>query len=226
MSRASDRAYGTIREMIMSGEFAPGDALGEEALAERCGVSRTPVRDALRRLEADMLITRTGTQRSFVADWSLDDIADVFELRAMLEGYAAQRAAERMDDDTLKALRACNAELRKAVSTSPPNVDLFLERNREFHALILESAASRKLVALLASVIEQPVVWRTAHHYGEEELRRSCSEHDEVLAAFARRDGDWAEAIMSSHIRRAFHAYADAHRGLTAIDKSGRMRMA
>ncbi|MBX7495130.1 GntR family transcriptional regulator [Qipengyuania sp. 6B39] len=226
MSRASDRAYSTIREMIMSGELAPGDPLGEEALAERCGVSRTPVRDALRRLEADMLVSRTDTQRSFVADWSLDDIADVFELRAMLEGHAAQRAAERMDDGTLKALRRCNSALRDAVQASPPDVDRFLERNKEFHALIIEAAGSRKLVSLLASVIEQPVVWRTAHHYGAEELRRSCGEHDELLAAFARRDGAWANAIMSGHIRRAFHAYADAHRGLTAIDNRARRRTA
>lgn len=218
MSRASDRAYGAIREMIMSGELAPGDALGEEALADRCGVSRTPVRDALRRLEAEMLVTRSDTQRSFVADWSLDDVADLFELRAMLEGHAARRAAERMNDAALQTLRSCNASLRKAVTSSPPDVDSFLERNREFHALILDAAGSRKLVSLLASVIEQPVVWRTAHHYGEEELRRSCGEHDELLAAFARRDGAWAESIMAGHIRRAFHAYADAHRGLTAID--------
>lgn len=226
MSRASDRAYGAIREMIMSGELAPGDALGEEALADRCGVSRTPVRDALRRLEAEMLITRSDTQRSFVADWSLDDIADLFELRAMLEGYAARRAAERMSETALQALRNCNAGLRKSVMCTPPDVDSFLARNREFHALILDTAGSRKLVALLASVIEQPVIWRTAHHYGEEELRRSFGEHEELLAAFARGDGAWAEAVMGSHIRRAFHAYADAHRGLTAIDTPGRRRTA
>ncbi|MFC4295917.1 GntR family transcriptional regulator [Novosphingobium tardum] len=226
MSRASDRAYTAIREMIMSGELAPGDPLGEEALAERCGVSRTPVRDALRRLESEMLITRSDTQRSFVADWSIDDVADLFELRAMLEGHAAKRAADRMSASTLQELRRCNAALRSAVTASPPDVDLFLERNREFHALILEAAGSRKLVSLLAAVIEQPVIWRTAHHYGEEELRRSCGEHEELLAAFARRDGSWAESIMAGHIRRAYHAYADAHHGLTAIDKAGRKRTA
>jgi DNA-binding GntR family transcriptional regulator len=125
-----------------------------------------------------------------------------------------------------RALPPPNAALRKAVTVSPPDVDRFLEYNREFHALVLEAAGSRKLVSLLASVIEQPVVWRTAHHYGEEELRRSCSEHEELLAAFARRDGGWAETIMAGHIRRAFHAYADAHRGLTAIDKPGGRRRA
>lgn len=226
MSRASDKAYIAIREMIMSGELAPGDAVGEEALAERCGVSRTPVRDALRRLESEMLIMRSDTQRSFVADWSIDDVADLFELRAMLEGHAARRAADRMSASTLQELRHTNAELRNAVAASQPDVDLFLERNREFHGLILEAAGSRKLVSLLAAVIEQPVIWRTAHHYGEEELRRSCGEHEELLAAFARRDGSWAESIMAGHIRRAYHAYADAHRGLTAIDKPGRKRIA
>ena len=218
MSRASDRAYEQIRELIISGEFAPGDPLGEEALAERCGVSRTPVRDALRRLEAEMLVGRTETQRSFVADWSLDDIEDVFDLRAMLEARAARRAAGRMTDEALARLRTCNAAIGRAIAASPPDIDAFLEQNRDFHAIILELAASRRLSQLLGSLIEQPVVWRTAHQYGQDELRRSHGEHEELLAAFARRDGDWAESIMAGHIRRAFHAYADAHRGLSAID--------
>jgi DNA-binding transcriptional regulator YhcF (GntR family) len=101
VSRASDRAYEAIRSMILSGELPAGAQLAEEALAERCGVSRTPVREALRRLESDLLVTRTDTQRSFVADWSIDDVADAFELRAVLEGKAARRAAERMTDAAL-----------------------------------------------------------------------------------------------------------------------------
>lgn len=218
MSRASDRAYEQIREMIISGELASGDALGEEALAERCGVSRTPVRDALRRLEAEMLVRRTETQRSFVADWSLDDIEDVFDLRAILEARAARRAAVRMTDPALQSLRACNAAIARAIAKSPPDIDAFLEGNREFHAAILAVAASPRLATLLNSLIEQPVVWRTAHQYGQDELRRSHGEHEELLAAFARRDGDWAESVMASHIRRAFHAYADAHRGLSSMD--------
>ena len=226
MSRASDRAYATIREMIISGELAPGDQLGEEALAERCGVSRTPVREALRRLEADMLVRRSESQRSFVSDWSLDDIEDVFELRAMLEAHAARRAAERIDERTLGEMRECNAAIGRAISLAPPDIEVFLERNRAFHAIILRLAASPRLSSLIGTLIEQPVVWRTAHQYGREELRRSHGEHDELLAAFARRDGAWAESIMAGHIRRAFHAYADAHRGLSAIDAHNRVRKA
>jgi DNA-binding GntR family transcriptional regulator len=226
MSRASDKAYETIREMIISGELAPGDPMVEEALAESCNVSRTPVRDALRRLEAEMLVHRTDTKRTYVADWSLDDIGDVFELRAMLEGHAASRAAERIDDETLRKLRECNASIGVAVQAATPDIEAFLDSNREFHALILEMAASRRLTALLGALIEQPVIWRTAHHYGRDELRRSHQEHEELLAAFARRDPAWAQSIMAGHIRRAFHAYADAHRGLTAIDSASRKKQA
>lgn len=218
MSRASDRAYSGIRSMILSGELPAGAQLGEEALAERCGVSRTPVRDALRRLESELLVKRNEAQRSFVADWSLDDVADGFELRAMLEGHAARRAAERMDDKTLQGLRRCNQAILTAIQAEQPDIPAFLEGNREFHALILETAQSRRLAAMLGALIEQPVVLRTAYQYGRDALRRSHGEHDELLAAFARRDGDWAQAVMTSHIRRAFHAYAEAHQGLTAID--------
>lgn len=220
MSRASEKAYQTIRELIISGELAPGDFLGEEALAERVGVSRTPVREALRRLEADMLVRRTDTKRSFVADWSLDDIEDVFELRAMLEAHAARRAARRIDQKGLKRLKNCNDQLHSAIARTPADIEEFLRQNREFHAIILEIANSRRLTMLLSTLIEQPVIWRTAHHYDSTELQRSHAEHEELLSAFERRDPAWAEAIMGGHIRRAFHVYADAHRALAKAEES------
>ena len=219
MSKASERAYSQIRALILSGALPAGAQLGEEALAERCGVSRTPVRDALRRLEGELLVNRSDTQRTFVADWSLDDVADAFELRAMLEGHAARRAAARMTDALVQRLRATNQAIGVAVRANPPDVEGFLDGNRAFHAIILETAASPRLAALLGTLIEQPVVRRTAQHYGREALLRSFGEHDELLAAFARRDGAWAEAVMAGHIRRAYHAYADAHAGLAAIDR-------
>lgn len=219
MAKASEKAYDLIRDLILSGELAPGEQLSEEALAERCGVSRTPVRDALRRLEAELLVRKSDSQRSFVADWSLDDVEEAFELRAILEGRAARRAAVRMQPEVLERLRACNAAILAAVRGSRPDVDVFLEQNREFHAIILQTADSRRLASLLGTLIEQPVVWRTAHQYGREAFQRSHSEHEDLLSAFARKDGAWAQSIMEGHIRRAFHAYSDAHGGLAAIDR-------
>jgi DNA-binding GntR family transcriptional regulator len=221
MSRASDRAYEAIRDRILSGELPPGMQLVEEALAVLCGVSRTPIRDALRRLEAELLVERNNTQRSFVADWSIHDVADAFELRAMIEGRAARLAAERMTDEALERLRAANAGIGRAVRLAVPDVAGFLEGNREFHTILLETAGSRRVSALLNTLVEQPVVWRTAHYYSRESLIRSHAEHDELIAAFARRDCAWAEAIMISHILRAYHSYADAHRRIVKSQAEG-----
>ena len=220
MSRASDHAYSLIRGMILSGELAPGTQLSEEALALRCQVSRTPVRDALRRLESDLFVRRSESQRTFVADWSLDDIEDAFELRAMLEGLAARRAALHIGPDGIDRLKAHNRAIHKAITAERPDITAFLEHNREFHAIILASAGSARLASMLGRLIEQPVVWRTAQNYDRENLLRSYNEHEELLAAFARHDGGWAETIMSGHIRRAFHAYVDAHRASLAPRQS------
>lgn len=219
MTKASDRAYEAIRSMILSGELSSGDALREEALAQACGVSRTPIREALRQLEADLLVRRTQSQRSYVADWSLDDVADAFELRAMLEGYAALRAAQRITDEGIGRLKSCNKAIYAAVSKPSPDVDTFLERNREFHAIVLDAAGSPRLTNLLTALIEQPVVWRTAHHYDPQAFKSSHDEHADLVSAFERRDGPWAKSIMEGHIRRAFHAYCDAHKGMKELKK-------
>lgn len=220
MSKASDRAYLQIRAMILSGALTPGSQIREERLAESCGVSRTPVRDALNRLETELLIRRSESQRSFVANWSIDDVEDAFILREMLEGLAARRAAQRIRADQLQTLRGLNTAIGQSVHSNPPDISLFLEHNRQFHAIILDAAASPRLAAALTQLIEQPVVWRTAQNYDAENLLRSHREHDELLAAFARGDGNWAEAVMRAHIRRAFHTYADAHRRLREQDVS------
>ncbi len=167
-----------------------------------------------------MFVRRNESQRSFVADWSLDDLEDAFRLRAMLESHAAKRAALRITWDQLARMRAHNAQLRQAIDAASPDVPRFLEHNRQFHAIILEAAASERLAGMLAQVTEQPVVMRTARQYDLENLRRSHHEHDELLIAFDNRDGDWAAAVMTAHIRRAFHAYAEAHSTDTEIHKS------
>lgn len=217
MSRASDRAYQEIRRRIVSGALGPGVQLKEEELADVCGVSRTPVRDALRRLEAELFVRRSDSQRSFVAEWSVADIDDMFALRGMLEGYAAARAAVRVSPEQLDQLRAHNEAIGAAIRAPRGlDVDSFVQHNRGFHAIVLEAAGSERLSTMLGRLIAQPIVMRTALLYDREQLERSHHEHGELLAAFERRDADWAQAVMTSHIRRAFHTYSDAYSRATA----------
>lgn len=213
MAKASDRAYMAIRHAMLSGAFAPGAALKEEELAALCGVSRTPVREALRRLEAEYLIRRTEGARSFVADWSADDVAEMFALRAILEGRAAARASTRIDLDAIARLEALNGDVRASIYTG--DTDLFLSANRAFHTVVLDAAQSPRLAAMLGALVEQPVVRRTAQRYGGDELQRSYAEHAALVEAFRARDPIWAESTMTGHIRRAFHAFAAASNGVS-----------
>ncbi len=210
MSKASERAYAEIRGLILSGDAVPGAPLTEEALADICGVSRTPVREALRRLESELYVVRSDSQRLFVADWNAQDLAEMFTLRAMLEAHAASRAATRITPQALDCLRACNASLAAAVAAETPDVASFLAENRRFHDIIIAAAASPRLTTMLASLVEQPVVRRTAARYDRAELARSAHEHGELIIAFVAHDAEWAHAVMTGHIRRAFHAFSAA----------------
>jgi DNA-binding GntR family transcriptional regulator len=209
-NRAANRAYAEIRGLILSGDASPGTPLREEALADIVGVSRTPVRDALRRLEAELYAVRTPGGRLVVADWDVDDVAEIFALRAMLEGHAAARAARRLTHAQIDALRACNAAIEAAVAAPEPDVGRFLNENRRFHDLILAASASARLTAMLAGLIEQPIVRRTATRYDRSDLARSAAEHGQLIQAFAAHDGEWARAVMTAHIHRALHAFRTA----------------
>ena len=208
MSRASDRAYAAIRAHLLSGQVKAGEQLTEDQLAQITGVSRTPVREAVRRLENELLLVRSDTKRLFVADWSRDDIEELFTLRQMLECHAAERAAQRLSREQIAALEQINGELTAAVEGPLPDVARFLDANRAFHEVIVEAAESPRLGQLLARLVEAPVVLRTARTYSQDDLRQSARDHDELVAAFAARDPDWARAVMGSHLRRALHTFA------------------
>lgn len=208
MSRASELAYAKIRAHLLSGAVQPNEQLTEDQLAQITGVSRTPVREAVRRLEDELLLVRSDTKRLFVADWSRDDIEEMFALRQMLECHAAERAARRLSRAKITQLEAVNHALKDAIAQTPPDVARFLEANRCFHEAIVDAADSPRLGQMLGRLVEAPVVLRTARTYSLEDLKQSARDHDELIAAFAARDPDWARAVMGSHLRRAFHTFA------------------
>lgn len=210
MSRASEQAYAKIRAHLLSGAVKPSEQLTEDRLAQITGVSRTPVREAVRRLEDELLLVRSDTKRLFVADWSRDDIEEMFALRQMLECHAAERAARRLSREQIGALEELNRDLKAAIEQTPPDVARFLDANRAFHEVIIEAAQSPRLGQLLPKLVEAPVVLRTARTYSPDDLRQSARDHDELIAAFAAHDPDWARAVMGSHLRRAFHTFARA----------------
>jgi DNA-binding GntR family transcriptional regulator len=127
-----------------------------------------------------------------------------------LAEIASKRAARRLTADEVGRLEEVNAALREAIAADPPDIPRFLEANRRFHDIITAAARSPRLAQVLAMLVEQPVLVRTARHYSVRDLRQSARDHDELVAAFRAGDPDWAQAVMKSHLRRAFHTFADA----------------
>ncbi len=207
MSNAVEKAYAEIRDAIHAGRFPPGTHLKEGELAEMIGVSRTPIREALRRLNAEGSVHFMRNHGAFVADWSVDEIKEIFDLRAMLEGYAVERAAERASPEQVARLRELAEEMVALEATGTSDaLSRIAEANGEFHRIITQAAGARRLSTMMAQVIEVPLVLRTFHRYNAEALRRSLRHHMEIVSAFEVRDGTWAGSVMRSHIAAAWHA--------------------
>ncbi|QXQ07476.1 GntR family transcriptional regulator [Sphingosinicellaceae bacterium] len=207
MSKSSEHAYRIVRAGILDGSLAPGSQLTEEDIAALCGVSRTPVRVAMQRLEAEMFLARSDSNRTFVSNWSANAIEDLFMLRTMLEAHVAERAARVMTDDTIARLKTSSAASRKGIDLPVPDVDVFLHENFVFHRLILEATGSELLVTMMSRLVLVPVIHQTAQRYSRQQLEQSQTDHEEIIAAFEAHDPTWAGAIMTSHIRRARNAY-------------------
>ncbi|MCH8321607.1 MAG: GntR family transcriptional regulator [Proteobacteria bacterium] len=208
MSKATNKAVKIIRKMILDGEFAPGSHLKEEELAEVCGVSRTPVRDALRALAGEDYVRIIPNHGTFVSEWSGQDIAEIFLLRSMLEAYGARLAAEKATEEHIDTMRKEVERIDKMLSSGKGvDLDIFLAGNKKFHETLREAAGSDRLTKIITRLIAQPVVARTAMSYDRDDLQRSNEHHAELVEAISAKDGEWAHSVMTSHILAAFQVY-------------------
>ena len=203
-STSAERTLATLRELILDGDLRPGTRLGEVELAERLGVSRTPVREALSRLAAEGLVEIVANRGARVATWTVAELEGVFDLRAVLEpqltAHAVPNAAP-ADVDELDAL----ARRMHEVGTPGPGQDLdaLVPLNRAFHDRLVALAAHPTLATALAAAIHPPIVRRNFLTYDEASLRRSLAHHSEIVAALRAGDPEWARAVMTSHIANA-----------------------
>ena len=206
MSKASAAAFETIKAEIIRGRFLPGQRLKEDELTALCAVSRTPVREALRRLANEGFVTLIPNQGALVALMGASELADLYELRALVESYGAARAAVRISPAELVELKSLAGQIEDcARSPGALPVEDLATANTAFHRIILKAAASARLEAVAQIVIEAPLALRTLIRYSPDELARSIIHHRELIAAFEARDPEWARAVMLSHIKAANH---------------------
>ena len=190
-----------IREAIIEGRLEPGRRLKEEELARELGISRTPVREALLMLQAEDLVVATPNRGATVRVHDANDLHDLYELRALLEGYATRRAAERISKREVGLLRQSCVRF----DALKPDDDLrgVVRENLFFHNTILAVAASKRLTALVRKVIELPLVYRSYIWYSPDQFRISAHYHRQIAIALAARDAERAELIMKEHVFEA-----------------------
>lgn len=193
-----DVVFNTLRQAIITGEFAPGERLMEISLANRLGVSRTPVREAIRKLELEglvIMIPRKGAQVAKITEKSL---RDVIEIRTVLEEFAAVLACERIDQNSLRNLRQAHEDFIRSVE----NGDILdiVDKDETFHDTIFQATNNDRLISIINNLREQ--FYRYRMEYVKDIRQRSnlVEEHRELLDAISNRDSIRAKELMRTHL--------------------------
>lgn len=205
-TRTADKAYEVIRDGILKGRWQGGAHLTEQVLVDLTGVSRTPIRDALRRLESEGLVRISPNAGARVTQWDEIEIDQIFDLRVLLEGHAAALAAKAVSPERMAQMSALCDKMEAIVTNreklSFSDLAVF---NDQFHGHILDASGNARLALMVRQLTNMPLVLRTYAHYDTESLTRSMQHHREILTALSHGDATWASAVVQAHIR-AGHA--------------------
>lgn len=210
-TRQGRDAYARLVADIRAGLLRPGDRLTETDLADRLGISRTPVREAIRQLESDGLVTHVPRVGVTVRRLDYAEITELYEMRAVLEGTAARFAARAASEVELSELGAITAEMRKA-----PDAATLYDANRQFHTVLLNAARNRFLVKAVEAVQKTLLILGPSTMEESARAAEAIAEHDRIIAALHARDGAAAEAAMRAHIEAAHRARLRQLRGAAA----------
>jgi DNA-binding GntR family transcriptional regulator len=192
-----------LRGLILTGEYGPEERLIEEQLAERLGVSRTPVRQALTMLEAEGLVEIAPNRGATVCSFSLEDVWDIYDLRAVLEGHAARRAAGKIEWAELERLRKVVGEMEGLpgrFDDHEEEIRALVALNQEFHGTIVAASRNRRLQHLINRTVEIPLMFKAFFWYTPRERAISNYYHRQILEALEKGDADRAENIMREHV--------------------------
>lgn len=204
-----DQAAEMLRGLIFAGELAPGTFLDEAALCERLAVSRTPLREALKVLASEGLVTLKPRRGCYVTEISEQDLDEIFPLMALLEGRCAFEATQKASPEDIARLEAVHDELERHARAE--NKDRFFEANQEFHRLVQELAANRWLLQVIQDLRKVLKLTRLHSLSLEGRLQQSVAEHRAILAAMQARDAQAAQAAMHDHLLSGREALARIH---------------
>ena len=204
METVASRIFGAIKEQIIDGHYAPGARITEQNIAAEFNSSRTPVREAMRQLVADGFAVFKPNSGTVVRQWTSEQMRQIFDVRVLIETEIAGHAALRMTPADLDALVQLQDEIEaQGTDVGADNTARIGRLNRDFHNLMASASQNERLVSMLASAIEVPIVQQTFRRYNAMQLARSFGHHRELIEAFRAHDDAWAKCAMGSHIHSA-----------------------
>lgn len=195
-----DVVFNTLRQAILRGELMPGERLMEIHLAQKLGVSRTPVREAIRKLELEGLVVMIPRKGAIVADITISDLEDVLEVRMALEELAVKHACRRVSQEQLAQMRQLSGEFRRTLSSD--DVGRCAQADMDFHDAIYAATGNRRLVQILNNLREQMYRYRMEYLKDRESHHILVREHEEILNALEERNEELALEITCQHIER------------------------
>lgn len=194
----NERIYRRLRELVLSGDAPAGVRLDENSLAERLGVSRTPLREAIGKLVKDGLVEYRPYQGNFVKKFTIEQVRELFEVREALEGLAARLAVHRLSDARLATLTAILDEVDAALRDD--DMEAYALTDRRFHQAIAEYSGNHMLIEFLERLGDQIQVARLKANRDPDVVKRTAHERPQILAALRARDGEQAARLMEQHI--------------------------
>lgn len=199
----SNKARRKTEELILKGSLAAGAKITERDLAERLGMSRAPVREAIRELVTVGLLEQISARQIVVRQLELSEVREIFEIRGMLESRAASLASERITTEQYKSLEALHLEMKRTATRG--EFSDYFDLNIAFHTLIHEIAAAPRLATLIDQVMRESLLFRSRGLVDEANIRSSIEEHEELLKALRVGDAELTSLLMRRHIQGGFN---------------------
>lgn len=195
-----DVVFNTLRDAILTGKLVPGERLMENQLADKLGVSRTPVREALRMLELENLVELVPRKGAQVLDMSEKDITNILEVRSALEGLATSLACKKMSKEDLQQLKNLEVDFEKAVADN--DVEHFVDIDEDFHDLIFAATENDKLINIFRNLRIQLYRYRMAQAKNNEtSMSTIVAHHRSIIRAIENRDAEEGATIAQGHIK-------------------------
>lgn len=199
-----------LREQIYQHDLAPGDAIDEMALCERFGISRTPLREALKVLSSEGLIELIPRRGSFVRSMDIEELNELFPVMAVLEGLCAREAVDNCSPRDMQQLAAMHTKLEEFVEQG--NVDAYYEQNFVFHQAVQDLSGNKWLQRIIGDLRK---VLRLARHMQltiPGRLQESLEEHRQIMEAFSKSDPDLADQTMQNHLKQQWHSLVNKNK--------------